>query len=153
MKEKFKIFIDNVKLRQIRALVILVGIILAVVATSVSAFYLVIVSKNDSTKIANSEPDSKNLSEADSIVAVVGAEDSSIIGNTKSNNSWSGEIISLNNLQVQPDREGTISQWYVRIGGTSLRRPSYGQAFSSTANTGDGNYALGKISNAIRIAH
>ena len=116
MKEKFKIFIDNVKLRQIRALVILVGIILAVVATSVSAFYLVIVSKNDSTKIANSEPDSKNLSEADSIVAVVGAEDSSIIGNTKSNNSWSGEIISLNNLQVQPDREGTISQWYVRIG-------------------------------------
>jgi len=114
MKEKLKNFIDNVKLRQIRALVILAGTILAVVATGSSAFYLV--SKNDSTKIANEEFASKNLSETDSLIAVVGAEDSSIIGNTKSNNSWSGEIISLNNLQVQPDREGTISQWYVHIG-------------------------------------
>ncbi len=114
MKEKLKKFIDNVKLRQIRALVILTGIILAIVATGASTFYLV--SKTGSIKITNDESASKNLSDIDSIVAVVGAEDSSIIGNTKSNNSWSGEIISLNNLQVQPDREGTISQWYVHIG-------------------------------------
>lgn len=114
MKEKIKNFISSVALRRTRALIILAGMILAVVATGVSAFYLVI--KNDSIKIADEESTSKNLSETDSIVAVVGAEDSSIIGNTKSNNSWPGEIISLNNLQVQPDREGTISQWYVRIG-------------------------------------
>lgn len=31
-------------------------------------------------------------------------------------NSWPGEIISLNNLPVQPGREGTISGWFVRIG-------------------------------------
>lgn len=31
-------------------------------------------------------------------------------------NSWPGEIVSLDNLQVQPGREGTIAEWYVRIG-------------------------------------
>lgn len=31
-------------------------------------------------------------------------------------NSWPGEIVSLNNLPVQPPREGTISGWFVRIG-------------------------------------
>jgi multidrug efflux pump subunit AcrA (membrane-fusion protein) len=30
--------------------------------------------------------------------------------------SWPGEIISLGNIAVQPAREGTISEWYVRIG-------------------------------------
>ena len=114
MKEKLKNFIDNIKLRQIHALIILAGIILAVVAIGVSASYLV--NKKYSTRMADEKSASKNLSETDFMVAVVGAEDSSIIGNTKSNNSWSGEIISLNNLQVQPEREGAISQWYVRIG-------------------------------------
>ncbi|GEM_PF-1114494 len=114
MNEKLKNLIKNIKLRQTRAIIIVIGLIFMLAATGVSAFYLV--SKSDSTKIANDESANKNLSETDSIVAVVGAEDSSIIGNTKSNNSWSGEIISLNNLQVQPDREGTISQWYVYIG-------------------------------------
>lgn len=114
MKEKLKNFIDNIKLRRIRALVILACIILVVVATGVSASYLV--SKKDSADVANDESTDNNTGEINSIVSVVGNEDSSIIGNTKSNNSWSGEIISLNNLQVQPDREGTISEWYVRIG-------------------------------------
>jgi multidrug efflux pump subunit AcrA (membrane-fusion protein) len=31
-------------------------------------------------------------------------------------NSWPGEIVSLNNLPVQPGREGAISDWFVRIG-------------------------------------
>ena len=121
MKENLKKFIENVKLRQTRALIILAGLVLVVGATGASAFY--IVSKNDLTKIANDESASNNPDETDSMVAVAGAEDFSIIGNTKSNNSWSGEIISLNNLQVQPDREGTISQWYVHIG----ERVSVGQ--------------------------
>ncbi len=114
IKEKLEKFIDHIKLGQMRALVILFGLIFVGIATIASAFYLV--SKNDPTKISDGESVNQNPGETDSIVAIVGSEDSSIIGNTKSNNSWSGEIISLNNLQVQPDREGTISQWYVRIG-------------------------------------
>ena len=114
IREKLKNLINNVKLRQTRAITIAIGLVFAVVATGVSAFYLV--NKSDSANVVNNESTGNTISESDSIVAVVGAEDSSIVGNTKSNNSWSGEIISLNNLQVQPDREGTISQWYVHIG-------------------------------------
>ncbi|MCX6738497.1 MAG: HlyD family efflux transporter periplasmic adaptor subunit [Candidatus Parcubacteria bacterium] len=38
------------------------------------------------------------------------------VTDTKDSNSWPGEIISLRSLSIQPDREGTISEWYVRIG-------------------------------------
>src|SRR3989344_9079563 len=114
MNEKLKNLIANIKLRQTCAIIIVIGLVFAVVATGVSAFYLV--NTSDSVNVVNDESTGNNISESDAMVAVVGAEDSSIIGNTKSNNSWSGEIISLNNLQVQPDREGTISQWYVHIG-------------------------------------
>ncbi len=115
MKEKIKNLIQNIKLRQKRAMAIATASILLVVAMGVFAFYSA--SKSASMSVASEEAvvDS-NTDQIDSIVAVVGKEDSSIIGNTPSNNSWPGEIISLNNLQVQPDREGTISQWYVRIG-------------------------------------
>lgn len=34
----------------------------------------------------------------------------------KDGNSWPGEIISLRSLSIQPGREGTLSEWYVRIG-------------------------------------
>ena len=114
MNEKLKNLIANIKLRQTCAIIIVIVLVFAVVATGVSAFYLV--NTSDSVNVVNDESTGNNISESDAMVAVVGAEDSSIIGNTKSNNSWSGEIISLNNLQVQPDREGTISQWYVHIG-------------------------------------
>lgn len=115
MKEKIKNLIQNIKLRQKRAMAIAAASIFLVVAMGVFAFYSA--SKSASMSVAGEESaDTNNLDQIDSIVAVVGKEDSSIIGNTQSNNSWPGEIISLNNLQVQPDREGTISQWYVRIG-------------------------------------
>lgn len=114
MKEKLKNLIEDIKMRQTRAILIITLLVFAVVATGVSAFYFV-----DNKEIKNilvDESSRKNNSGENSLVAIVGAEDYSIIGNTKSNNSWSGEIISLHNLQVQPDREGTISEWYVRIG-------------------------------------
>lgn len=115
MQEKIKNLIQNIRLRQKRALAIAAASILLVVAMGVFAFYSV--SKSASMNVMNEESvGADNFNEIDSIVAVVGKEDSSIIGNTASNNSWPGEIISLNNLQVQPDREGTISQWNVRIG-------------------------------------
>lgn len=31
-------------------------------------------------------------------------------------NSWPAEIISLSSMQVQPAREGTITEWYVHVG-------------------------------------
>lgn len=114
MKEKIKNLIENVKLRQSRSILIVTLMMIVVFATGVSAFYLV--GKSDAQTLSTNETSGESLNEENSLVAIVGAEDSSIIGNTKSNNSWSGEIISLSNLQVQPDREGTISQWYVRIG-------------------------------------
>lgn len=113
MKEKLKNFIINVKLRQTHTVLIVTLTVVAVIATGV---YFFILSKSDAQTALVDKAPNENLNEENSLVAIVGAEDSSIVGNTKSNNSWPGEIISLNNLQVQPDREGTISQWYVRIG-------------------------------------
>ncbi len=115
MKEKLRNLIKNFKLRRIHALVIVTASVLAVVTIGFFVFYPV--SKSYSVNIANDESTRSNNSGDDSlVVAVVGEEYSSIIGNAMSNNSWPGEIISLNNLQVQPDRDGTISEWYVRIG-------------------------------------
>lgn len=34
----------------------------------------------------------------------------------KDGNSWPGEIISLRSLAIQPDRDGTLAEWHVRIG-------------------------------------
>ena len=82
-------------------------LVVAIVAIGVFGIYQV--SKGDSTNIVDDESGDNNLDNNGPVVAVVGEENSS-------NNSWPGEIISLNNLQVQPDREGTISAWYVRIG-------------------------------------
>jgi len=47
-------------------------------------------------------------------IATVG-ENGGVSG-IKDGNSWPGEVISLRSLAVQPDREGTLSEWYVRIG-------------------------------------
>ena len=115
MKDILKNFIKNLLSRRIRVFAVLTLLILAIVSTGVFAFYKV--SKGSTADKASSETDvNNNLVSIDPVVAVVGEEDSSIIGNTASNNSWSGEIISLNNLYIQPEREGTISEWYVRIG-------------------------------------
>jgi multidrug efflux pump subunit AcrA (membrane-fusion protein) len=47
-------------------------------------------------------------------IAMVGSSTEEIIPAIE--NSWPGEIVSLDNLPVQPGREGTISGWFVRIG-------------------------------------
>ena len=114
MKERIKNLIQNIKLRQTRAIAIATASILLVIATGVFAFYSV--SKSAPTNSMIGIAGNTSSSDDIPVVAVVGQDDLSIIGNSTSNNSWPGEIISLNNLQVQPDREGTISQWYARIG-------------------------------------
>ncbi|MDO8663800.1 MAG: biotin/lipoyl-binding protein, partial [Candidatus Wildermuthbacteria bacterium] len=115
MKDKLKNLIQGLALRQTRSLAALTILILIVVTAGVFTFYKV--SRGSTVDTANAESAGNDTaSDIDPIVAVVGEEDSSIIGNTVSNNSWSGEIISLNNLQVQPEREGTIVEWKVNIG-------------------------------------
>ena len=35
--------------------------------------------------------------------------------------SWPGEIVSLGNIEIQPQREGTITEWKVNIGQKYLK--------------------------------
>ncbi len=106
---------QNIKSRQTWAIAIVAASVLTVAVVGVFIFYSV--SKGDSRNIENDRSlGNNNSNDGNLVVGVVGKENSSIIGNIASNNSWPGEIISLDNLQVQPDREGTILQWYVRIG-------------------------------------
>lgn len=109
IKEKLINIIQNIKRLRKRTKGILIVSVLIAGTAGFFAFYLL--NKNSAANMANS-----NFGENDTNVAVVGKGESLIAGNTTSNNSWPGEIISLNNLQVQPAREGTISEWYVRIG-------------------------------------
>lgn len=106
LQEAGKNLIQNLKLRKIY---VVITTIILVATGGIYAFY-------PSNKNNSSNTEKNYSSNNDITVAVVGAEESSIAGNTTSNNSWPGEIISLNNLRVQPDREGTISEWYVHIG-------------------------------------
>lgn len=114
MKEKLKNLIQNIKLKKVSTLVIITMVVLVVV--SVGGYIVYLVNKNSSLNVANAKSTSAELVDGNLTVATVGEEESLIVGNSMSNNSWPGEIISLSNLQVQPDREGTISQWSVRIG-------------------------------------
>jgi len=114
MKEKLKNIIERLNMRRMWVTIVTTVILVIVIATGTTAFSLV--NRNTSILVANIESSIDHKADTSSIVSVVGADSYSIIGNTGTNNSWSGEIISLNNLQVQPDREGTISEWYVRIG-------------------------------------
>lgn len=109
MKQKIKDLMVSIRSWQTRTLVIAGAAVLAIIATSVFAFY-------PGGKGNATQPAETSATGSDPIVAVVGVDESMIAGTSTSNNSWPGEIISLNNLQVQPDREGTISEWYVRIG-------------------------------------
>lgn len=115
MKEKLKNFMQDIKMRKTEAIAIVLVLASAVIATGVLAF-----SSKDTSDPANitaiDPVNASNISVDNSIVAVAGEDKSSALGGKAISNSWPGEIISLNNLQVQPDREGTISEWYVRIG-------------------------------------
>ncbi len=101
------------KLKKTHVIIILISLVSVIIAAGVWIFFPI--GKETSSNTANAES-ANNSSDSEPTVAVVGEEESLITGNTASNNSWPGEIISLNNLQVQPDREGTIREWYVRIG-------------------------------------
>ena len=102
MKDKLKILIQNVPLQRRHAIAIIITSVFVIVVVFI--FYPA--SKSGSMNTSHDESASNdNFGDDGSIVAVVGTENFSIADNAISNNSWPGEIISLNNLQVQPDRE------------------------------------------------
>lgn len=59
----------------------------------------------------------KNVSGEAVEVGIVGEEETLISG-ASSNNSWHGEIVSSEVSQVQPQREGVMTEWRVNIGQT-----------------------------------
>lgn len=89
------------------------GLALAVVVAVPTAYaFLATNQKTDTSELATaSVQDGFN-----SLVAVVGNESATSTGNVGPNNSWPGEIISSDISQIQPQREGVIVAWRVRVG-------------------------------------
>ncbi|MDP2741469.1 MAG: hypothetical protein Q8O66_02180 [bacterium] len=108
-EEILKKVIKNIKGQKKNTLIIFAVSVFAVISVGVFVFYLL--GKDNSVASTNTE-----AGENDAVVVTVGERGFLNAGNATSNNSWPGEIISLNNLQVQPAREGTISEWSVHIG-------------------------------------
>lgn len=52
----------------------------------------------------------------DSRIGVVGAESATSTGNAGPGNSWPGELVSSEISQIQPQREGVMVEWRVRVG-------------------------------------
>lgn len=85
------------------------GAILAGVLAS-SALFLAYEKPKDKQALKNAVTDSVEI-------GTVGEEETLISG-ASSNNSWHGEIVSSEIYQVQPQREGVITEWRVTIGQT-----------------------------------
>jgi multidrug efflux pump subunit AcrA (membrane-fusion protein) len=88
---------------------IILGLAVFLAASAVAAFVSASAGKEETKKISDSPSSSSGVE-----IATVGEIGG--VADAKDGNSWPGEIISLRNLAIQPDREGTLSEWYVRIG-------------------------------------
>ncbi len=87
---------------------IMIGFASFFIAFTLSVFVSANTGKEEKKKIADNALSSRvEISTVGEIGGVADAKDS---------NSWPGEVISLRSLAIQPDREGTLSEWYVRIG-------------------------------------
>lgn len=112
MKQRFSDLIQNVKQRHPKTLIILTVSLLVLVIASVS--YSSISNKGIEAEAltANESP----AGEDTSLVAVFGLDDATTTENSVSNNSWPGELVSGDISQIQPQREGVITEWNVHIG-------------------------------------
>src|SRR3989338_10825809 len=114
MKEKINDLKQKIKERHPRTIIVLVSLFIAVIVTGVLSY-----SKLNRIEIVNAEGEATttpyNLVKDTSIVAMIGDE-STTTGNIVLNNSWPGEIISSEISQIQPQREGVITNWRVHIG-------------------------------------
>jgi multidrug efflux pump subunit AcrA (membrane-fusion protein) len=89
---------------------IVVGVTAFLAVSAIAAFVSASGGKTD-VKIDGKVADA---SASSVLIATVGENDG--VSVTKDSNSWPGEIISLRSLAIQPDRDGTLAEWYVRIG-------------------------------------
>jgi multidrug efflux pump subunit AcrA (membrane-fusion protein) len=117
MKEKINTLVQNIRSRRPLLWIILAALILLFAGGGVTAFSLV--NKRRPAKETAQAPVKKiSVVDADPLVAVVGIDDSIATESTSLNNSWPGEIISSELSQIQPQREGVIADWRIRIGDT-----------------------------------
>ncbi|MFA6006168.1 MAG: hypothetical protein WC764_00325 [Candidatus Paceibacterota bacterium] len=72
------------------------------------------VGSNMSASVAEADSTVADAPSFESIVATVG--DDAGVGGNSSQNSWSGTILSLGTVPVQPTRDGSIVSWMVKIG-------------------------------------
>ncbi|MDO8442822.1 MAG: hypothetical protein Q7S81_00975 [bacterium] len=117
MKDKLKNIIQRIKLLRPLYLVMISVLVLSLVAVGIFVFSFA--NKTESTKIVSEKLTERVnlLADISSVVAIVGIDDFvGADGNSVSNNSWPGEIISSEISQIQPQREGVIKNWRVRIG-------------------------------------
>jgi multidrug efflux pump subunit AcrA (membrane-fusion protein) len=86
-------------------------------------------------------------------IATVGATSSTGLSGVE--RSWPGEILSLGNLEIQPEREGTIAEWRIHIGesvragqvlGTLSRPPATPELIGMLASEAEG---LAKAQNTV----
>ena len=114
MKQKIKTYIDYIlesKLRMLGVVIILGGIVIY------SAQNIYFDSAGQTASVVDgvlSEEKTLDESSLETNIAVAGNEDSFAF--ISSGNSWPGEVISSAVSQIQPQREGVITKWRVRIG-------------------------------------
>ncbi|MEK7604265.1 MAG: hypothetical protein AAB442_00475 [Patescibacteria group bacterium] len=110
MKEKIKDVLRQIPIRHRSRIVISVTLLgLGVIPT---VYWLTA----GDQKIHAAEETATMQNVADSRIAVVGEESTTSIGNVGPSNSWPGEIVSSEISQIQPQREGVIVEWRVRVG-------------------------------------
>ncbi|MEK7601388.1 MAG: biotin/lipoyl-binding protein [Patescibacteria group bacterium] len=112
MKESIQVIHRNIRAGHIPTIVISIILVALIVAGfGKAALSFAVKPENSITRSTSAavRPD------YDSIVGVVGAEYASSTG-AALNNSWPAEIISSKISHVQPQREGVLVEWRVRVG-------------------------------------
>ncbi|MBI5220311.1 MAG: hypothetical protein HY978_00545 [Candidatus Liptonbacteria bacterium] len=114
MKEKIKHSIQNIRRKYPKTSIVVAAVLLSAVA---GTFAYSLVGKKDLAKAtAEGSAGSDSRAEGNLLVAVAGADNIAATGSGELNSSWPGEVLSYGNVLVQPEREGTIVEWRVKIG-------------------------------------
>lgn len=114
IKEKLKDTFQKIKLLRPFHILIMTG--LTVLFVVIGALIFSLTNKEGVAKAVTEKTNKQVVADLSSVVAVVGVDDATTAGNVAPNNSWPGEIISSEISQIQPQREGVITDWRVNIG-------------------------------------
>lgn len=114
MKEKIEHFRQIINRQSSRKIVIIFVSFVLLFATTVAVISFSKTAGTVNAKDASPAEVYNPLNDG-SLVGVAGADTLTVGGKTLSN-SWPGEIISSEISQIQPQREGVVTSWRVRIG-------------------------------------